>query len=152
MNDYTLGAEKLAELRAAHRETRDKREADRIKAVVLLGTGWSAEQVAEVLQVDPNTVRNHFRRYQQGGIKALGQVTFRGSACALDEAQLAALDLHLQFLAMLFRPQAVILAHEALLRPVGNVVYFMPPYVIEPGEIDQLVTTARDGIEAATCD
>jgi transposase len=96
MNDYTLVAERLAELRAAHRETRDKREADRIKAVVLLGTGWSAEQVAEVLQVDPNTVRNHFRRYQQGGIKALGQVAFRGSACALDEVQLAALDLHLQ--------------------------------------------------------
>jgi adenosylmethionine-8-amino-7-oxononanoate aminotransferase len=28
----------------------------------------------------------------------------------------------------------------------------MPPYVIEPDEIDQLVATARDGIEAATCD
>jgi adenosylmethionine-8-amino-7-oxononanoate aminotransferase len=44
------------------------------------------------------------------------------------------------------------LEHEALVRPIGNVVYFMPPYVIEPGEIDQLVATARDGIEAATCD
>ncbi|MGB5104772.1 MAG: adenosylmethionine--8-amino-7-oxononanoate transaminase [Steroidobacteraceae bacterium] len=44
------------------------------------------------------------------------------------------------------------LAHEALLRPIGNVVYFMPPYVIEPDEIDRLVATARDGIEAATCD
>jgi adenosylmethionine-8-amino-7-oxononanoate aminotransferase len=44
------------------------------------------------------------------------------------------------------------LRHEALLRPIGNVVYFMPPYVIEPDEIDQLVATARDGIEAATCD
>jgi adenosylmethionine---8-amino-7-oxononanoate aminotransferase len=44
------------------------------------------------------------------------------------------------------------LAHEALLRPVGNVVYFMPPYVITPEEIDRLVATARDGIEAATCE
>ncbi len=44
------------------------------------------------------------------------------------------------------------LANEALLRPVGNVVYFMPPYVITPEEIDRLVVTARDGIEAATCD
>jgi len=44
------------------------------------------------------------------------------------------------------------LEHEALLRPIGNVVYFMPPYVITPGEIDVLVGTARDGIEAATCD
>jgi len=44
------------------------------------------------------------------------------------------------------------LEHEALLRPLGNVVYFMPPYVIEPGQIDRLVDTARDGIEVATCD
>jgi transposase len=96
MNDYTLDADKLAELRAAHRATRDKREADRIKAVVLLATGWSAEAVAEVLQVDANTVRNHFRRYQRGGLKTLGHVAYRGSTCELDEAQLVALDLHLQ--------------------------------------------------------
>ena len=44
------------------------------------------------------------------------------------------------------------LRHEALLRPIGNVVYFMPPYVITPDEIDGLVATARLGIEAATCD
>jgi adenosylmethionine-8-amino-7-oxononanoate aminotransferase len=42
------------------------------------------------------------------------------------------------------------LEHEALLRPIGNVVYFMPPYVITPEQIDVLVATARDGIVAAT--
>jgi len=96
MLDYSLSAEKLAELRAAHRGTRDKREADRIKAVVLLATGWTAEEVAEVLQVDANTVRNHYRRYRQGGLQALGHIAFRGSACALDEEELALLDVHLQ--------------------------------------------------------
>jgi adenosylmethionine-8-amino-7-oxononanoate aminotransferase len=44
------------------------------------------------------------------------------------------------------------LEHEALLRPLGNVVYFMPPYVITPQQIDALVATARDGIVAATAD
>ena len=39
-----------------------------------------------------------------------------------------------------------------LLRPVGNVVYFMPPYVIAPEEIDLMVEVAREGIELATCD
>ncbi len=96
MLNYTLSAEKLAELRSAHRKTRDKREADRIKAVVLLATGWTAEQVAEVLQVDANTVRSHFKRYCEGGLKALGHVAYRGSESALDEAQLAILDAHLQ--------------------------------------------------------
>ena len=96
MLDYALPAEKIAELRAAHRNTRDKREADRIKAVLALATGWTAEEVAEILQVDANTVRNHYKRYRQGGLKALGHIAFRGSACALDDEQLALLDLHLQ--------------------------------------------------------
>ena len=96
MVDYFLPADRLAELRAAHRSTRDKREADRIKAVLALATGWTAEEVAEILQVDANTVRNHFKSYRQGGIKTLGHVAFRGSACALDEEQLAIMDLHLQ--------------------------------------------------------
>jgi len=38
MLDYTLSSEQLDELRAAHRGTQDKREADRIKAVVALAT------------------------------------------------------------------------------------------------------------------
>jgi adenosylmethionine-8-amino-7-oxononanoate aminotransferase len=40
----------------------------------------------------------------------------------------------------------------ALLRPIGNVIYFMPPYVITPDEIDFMVDTAAAGIELATCD
>jgi adenosylmethionine-8-amino-7-oxononanoate aminotransferase len=36
-----------------------------------------------------------------------------------------------------------------LLRPVGNVVYFMPPYVITNDEIDLMIEVARDGIEVA---
>jgi adenosylmethionine-8-amino-7-oxononanoate aminotransferase len=42
------------------------------------------------------------------------------------------------------------LDHGALLRPLGDVIYFMPPYVIQPEEIDFLAQVARDGIEAAT--
>jgi transposase len=94
--DYNLSSNQLNELRTAHRMTRDKREADRIKAVVLLATGWSAEQVAEVLQVDPNTVRNHFKRHQQGGLVGLCHVAFRGSDCLLTETELAILDAHLE--------------------------------------------------------
>jgi adenosylmethionine-8-amino-7-oxononanoate aminotransferase len=36
-----------------------------------------------------------------------------------------------------------------LLRPLGNVVYFMPPYVITPAEIDLMVQVASEGIERA---
>ena len=43
------------------------------------------------------------------------------------------------------------LGRGVLLRPVGNVVYFMPPYVITPEEIDLMVDVAREGIGLATC-
>jgi adenosylmethionine-8-amino-7-oxononanoate aminotransferase len=43
------------------------------------------------------------------------------------------------------------LERGVLLRPVGNVIYFMPPYVISIPEIDLMVDAARDGIESATC-
>ncbi len=96
MVDYSLPASELADLRAAHRGTRDKREADRIKAVILLASGWSAADVADALLIDPNSVRNHFKRYQQGGLEGLLHVAYRGSDCELDAAQLAELDTHLQ--------------------------------------------------------
>ncbi len=39
-----------------------------------------------------------------------------------------------------------------LLRPIGSVIYFMPPYVVTPDEIGLMVQVAREGIELATCD
>lgn len=41
------------------------------------------------------------------------------------------------------------LTRECLLRPLGNVVYFMPPYVVTESEIDHLVDVAIEGIERA---
>ena len=41
------------------------------------------------------------------------------------------------------------LQNGALLRPLGNVVYFMPPYVVSTDEIDHLVEVAITGIELA---
>lgn len=41
------------------------------------------------------------------------------------------------------------LKRECLLRPLGNVVYFMPPYVVDEGMIDHMVDVAIEGIEKA---
>ena len=41
------------------------------------------------------------------------------------------------------------LDHECLLRPLGNVVYFMPPYVVDKTQIEHMVETAIGGIERA---
>jgi adenosylmethionine-8-amino-7-oxononanoate aminotransferase len=39
-----------------------------------------------------------------------------------------------------------------LLRPLGSVVYFLPPYVITPEQIDFLAEVASEGIDIATRD
>ena len=44
------------------------------------------------------------------------------------------------------------LENEALLRPLGNVVYFMPPYVIEEDEVEHMAQVAIEGIHLATKD
>ena len=45
MKDYRLSKEKIAELEKFHRSLRDKRQADRIKAVLALSRGWAAARV-----------------------------------------------------------------------------------------------------------
>jgi adenosylmethionine-8-amino-7-oxononanoate aminotransferase len=44
------------------------------------------------------------------------------------------------------------LERGALLRPLGDVVYFMPPYVISADEIDLLADIAWEGLDIATSD
>jgi len=41
------------------------------------------------------------------------------------------------------------LSQGVLLRPLGNVVYLMPPYVITPEEIEKVIRVAREGIDRA---
>jgi adenosylmethionine-8-amino-7-oxononanoate aminotransferase len=44
------------------------------------------------------------------------------------------------------------LSRGVLLRPLGSVVYFMPPYVITPEEIRFLAEVAGEAIDIATRD
>ncbi len=44
------------------------------------------------------------------------------------------------------------LQHGVLLRPIGNTVYFMPPYIIQEDEIAQMAKAAMGGIDLATAD
>jgi transposase len=96
MLNYTLSSDQLNELQEAHCATRDKREADRLKAVILLATGWTAEKVAEMLQITPNSVRNYFKRYRQGGLIKLVHFAYQGSKGFLGQEELALLDFHLE--------------------------------------------------------
>ena len=98
MIDYRLSKEELAELRAAHREARaahDVRHAYRINAVILLGQGRTVADVADALLFDPDTVRDYFKRYKNGGVDELLRMSYVGSEAMLNASQLKELDAHL---------------------------------------------------------
>jgi adenosylmethionine-8-amino-7-oxononanoate aminotransferase len=78
---------------------------------------------------------------QAGMILAIEMVKHRGSREPFDFRERRGLRVYRHAL-----------QRGAVLRPIGNVVYFMPPYVITPEEIDLLADIARTGIDAATCD
>ena len=96
MRDYRLTNQEIADLRAAHRATRDAREAYRINAVILLGKGRAVVDVADALLIDPETVRGYYKRFKKGGVDELLRMSFVGSEALLGAEQLAELDAHLQ--------------------------------------------------------
>ena len=73
MNDYSLTDQELTDLQILHRELSDKRQADRVKAIILLGSGhgWTPSQVAQILLLDRTTVRRYHRDYKKGGAHRL---------------------------------------------------------------------------------
>ncbi|HET6554326.1 MAG TPA: adenosylmethionine--8-amino-7-oxononanoate transaminase [Dyella sp.] len=75
---------------------------------------------------------------QTGMIAAIELVADKASRRAFPSAERRGLRVYLHGL-----------AHGALLRPLGDIIYFMPPYVVTTEEIDHLVDTALQGIEQA---
>ena len=62
MKDF-LSETDRRDLRARHRQERDRRVADRIKAVLLRDKGWSFGAIAEALLLDEETIRLHLKDY-----------------------------------------------------------------------------------------
>ena len=75
---------------------RDKRQADRIKAVIALSKSWSAAQIAEILLFDEKTSRHYFERYQQDGLGELLDDNYSGAEPKLDEYQMSELEGYLE--------------------------------------------------------
>jgi transposase len=96
MKGFPLTTEQLNELRRAHRQAKNKADADRIKAVYSLAIGHSIAQVASILMIDEETLRNYKKRYEEGGIPELLKNNHKGSMCRLSEAEIDILKSELQ--------------------------------------------------------
>lgn len=88
--------EEVVEIMQLHKKCQVKRFADRLKAMLLLNKGYSFAEVAEILILDDDTVRNWHRIYDDEGIPGLQRDLYKGGISKLDYDQLDALAVHLE--------------------------------------------------------
>ncbi len=144
--DYILTDKEIADLKRLHRTMSNRNLADRVKSVVLLGTGWEPVRVAEALLIDEKTVRGYFHKYKEGGTDALLATKWKGGIPHLTKEQEEELGHHLDD--NLFHASKSIIKHikkiygvkysvsgvVALLRRFGF-VYKKPKHI--PGKSDR---------------
>ena len=60
-----LSDQEKSELRTQHKQERDKRICDRIKAVLLYDKGWSIAAIAKALLLSEDAIRDHISEYKE---------------------------------------------------------------------------------------
>ena len=95
MKDF-LTAEQITEFRKMHKKSKSYKEADRIKAILLLNKGFGYEEVAELLLIDDGTVRRWHRIFDTEGIKTLLEDNYTGGISKLTSAEQIELTAHLE--------------------------------------------------------
>ncbi len=81
----------MQELREVHKAAKRDRNvhlAYKINAVILLGDGWSVDEVVEALLLDHETLRSYVEKYKHGGISELAETHYKGSASKLTAEQI----------------------------------------------------------------
>jgi len=91
-----LTAQQRQTLISLHRHTKDRRQADRIKTILLLDQGWDYRRIAEALFLDDSTLRDWVKQYDEYGLTELLTDHFTGSKKQLSEAQIEALKAELR--------------------------------------------------------
>ena len=90
-----LTEEQVIALRVAHKSIKDKKLADRIKAILALHTGFSYEQIAQLLLLDEVTLRRYIQKFQEQGVSGLLEWHYHGGKSHLTILEQHALETYL---------------------------------------------------------
>lgn len=90
---HFLSEQEKVQLKFQHKKERDKRICDRIKAILLYDDGWLPKDIAKVLLITDEAVRNHIEDYQTS--KKLHSES-GGSVEKLSKQQSLQLEAHLE--------------------------------------------------------
>ena len=91
-----LTDEQIKILKQAHRTIKDKKLADRIKAVLSLNAGYEYSHVAKILLLDEITLRRYVRQYLEKGIDGLLEYRYTGGQTKLTARQETQLKIFLR--------------------------------------------------------
>jgi transposase len=98
MQNFNLTPEQQIMLRLEHKRAKKASAslAYRINAILLLGTGWTLEQVSNALLLDIETLRSYVQKFQEGGVKKLLEKNYSGKQRFLTQDQTVQLVNHLE--------------------------------------------------------
>lgn len=91
-----LSETEVVVLKLAHRKERDKRLADRIKAILSLNEGFKYEYVAKILLLDEVTLSRYLKAFKAKGISGLLEMRYKGGQTKLTLLQESILKKYLE--------------------------------------------------------
>lgn len=91
-----LTEEHVKVLKLTHRTIKDKKLADRIKAILMLHFGFTYSQISQALLLDETTLRRYESKFQNKGIDCLLECHFTGGQSKLSLIQQTELKKYLQ--------------------------------------------------------
>jgi len=92
MNRFILTEEEKSHLDELHHQTKDGKERDRIKAILLRSEDWTVPMISQALRLHQTTIIRHINEYHDGKLKNESG----GSDSKLDESQTEELIAHLE--------------------------------------------------------
>ena len=92
MYNFYLSPKEKTALELRHKQCRDVKESDRIKAVLLRSEGWTIPMIAQALRIHESTVTRHINDYQDDKLT----ISSGGSDSKLNEADTNELKSHLE--------------------------------------------------------
>lgn len=93
--NIVLTSQQREEIKQLHRFCKQRRFADRLKALLLLDKGFSCVEVGHILLLDDDTVRGYANQYINSGARSLISDNNKGTLPYLKQEELELLDYHL---------------------------------------------------------
>lgn len=77
MRDF-LTEEQVKVLKLTHKTIKDKKLADRIKAVLMVHFGFTFSQISQALLIDEITIRRYVEKFKEKGVEGLLEYHYTG--------------------------------------------------------------------------